>query len=340
MKLSNPLLSIAASLPFAFGAARAQVIFTDTFDSGTGSWFRASNVNTLANNVSGQLAWSSSNGVGAPNDGVAQVIGRSMAAQTLAVGQTIRLTFDYTQTTTTVSPDIFRVGFYNVATPPTADGWSTTGTLVGAFTGYTTFVRDANASGNFARSESATDNNLVTTGPTMGVAGTFADITSPANTQNIDIVANTTYQAVFEVTLTSASQINTLFTLSNGFSVAGQTSTVYNGFDMVALRSINSALFDNIKVEVLPDLTTPIQVVITPNGADFDFSWNSKAGKLYDLLTSTDLATPVSSWPVHDPDGPGGNAPFGNIPSAGTTTTLTAVPSADPRRFFAIREQP
>jgi hypothetical protein len=244
-------LLVAAGLTVFSASSHATVIFTDTFGSGTGSWFRASNVNTLVNNGSGQLSWSSSNGLGSPNDGVAQVIGRSMAAQTLTVGQTIRLTFDYTQTTATAG-DILRVGFYNVATPPTADAWSTSGTLVGAFSGYTTFVRDASGSGNVARSESASDTNLVTTGPTTAFAGAVT-ITSPANAQTLDIMVNTQYQAVFDVTLTTASQINTLFTLSNGFSVAGQTSTVYNGFDMVALRTINSALFDNIQVEVIPE---------------------------------------------------------------------------------------
>lgn len=231
-----------ASLVLLTATSHAAVIFTDTFDSGTGAWYKAGTGNTLANSGSGQLSWSP-----IPSN-VSEVIGRAMAAQTLTVGQTIRLTFDYTQTSTTAS-DILRVGFYNVGTPPAADGWSTTGTLVGAFSGYTTFVRDNSATGNVARSETGTDTTSNTDGPTMG--GTT--ITSPSNTQNLDIVLNTPYQAVFDVTLTSASQVNTLFTLSNGFSVAGQTSTVYNGFDTVVLRTVNSALFDNVQVSVIPE---------------------------------------------------------------------------------------
>lgn len=239
----------AASLAILTATSQAAIVFTDTFDSGTGAWYKAGTANTLSNNGSGQLSWSSGTGA---NDAVRQVIGRAMTTQTLTVGQTLRLTFDYTQTTATVG-DLVRVGFYNVAAPPTADGWSHPSANVGAFTGYTTFVRDASASGNLARSETATDTNTELTGPTMAVAGTFTNITSPANTQNIDIVANTQYQAVFDVTLTSATQVNTLFTLSNGFSVAGQTNTVYNGFDTVVLRTINSALFDNVQVEVIPE---------------------------------------------------------------------------------------
>jgi hypothetical protein len=81
------------------------------------------------------------------------------------------------------------------------------------------------------------------------------------------------------------------------------------------------------------------QLMITSNGANFDFSWNSQAGKVYDLVTSTDLATPILTWPVYDPDGPGGNAPLGDIPATGTTTTLTALAGDGPTRFFSIVEK-
>lgn len=76
---------------------------------------------------------------------------------------------------------------------------------------------------------------------------------------------------------------------------------------------------------------------IRPNEAtagSYDFEWSSQPGKVYDLLTSTDLADPISEWPVFDD----GVTVYEAIPTAGETTTLTAVPSADPRRFFAMRE--
>lgn len=250
-RINNPLLTVLgsalASLTILTATSHAAVIFTDTFASGTGAWYKAGTANTLANSGSGQLSWTSS----ASN--VNEVIGRAMAAQTLTVGQTIRLTFDYTQTSATAS-DILRVGFYNVDTPPAADAWSTTGTLVGAFSGYTTFVRDNSATGNVARFDTGTDTTAITDGLTI----TGTAITSPTNTQNLNIALNTPYQAVFNVTLTSATQVNTLFTLSNGFSVAGQTSTVYNGFDTVVLRTVNSALFDNVQVEVIPEPSTTL----------------------------------------------------------------------------------
>jgi hypothetical protein len=53
------------------------------------------------------------------------------------------------------------------------------------------------------------------------------------------------------------------------------------------------------------------------------------------LLASTDPATPVTEWPIyHD-----GATLYENIPATGTTTTLMAVPSSGPRRFFAMREE-
>ena len=350
MKLSNSILSIAAILPLALGIARAQVIFNDTFDSGIGAWYIGSTANqggdsTLANS-SGQLQFTV--GTAQNKD---ELIGRSFTEQTLAVGQTIRLTFDFRQTATT---GIFRAGFADrTATAIISDGWAytTSGTGTGSYSGYYTFVRDASATGNAARKDTLTAfNNVDASGaPTFGSTAINFPTPGTNNTTNFNINddGTVTYQGVFEVTRTSETQVDTLFTLKSGetahFSIPGRdTSGTLNVFDTALFRAdFGTAFFDNIKVEVTPDLTAPstFQVVITPNGANYNFAWDSKPGKLYDLLTSTDLATPVASWPVHDPDGPGGNPPFGDIPSAGATTTLTAVPSTDPRRFFAIREK-
>jgi hypothetical protein len=48
------------------------------------------------------------------------------------------------------------------------------------------------------------------------------------------------------------------------------------------------------------------------------------------------LATPILGWPIHDPDGEGGNEPYRDIPAIGMTTTLLAVPGDGPKRFFAV----
>lgn len=88
--------------------------------------------------------------------------------------------------------------------------------------------------------------------------------------------------------------------------------------------------FDDVRLTA-----EPFALRITPNGANFDFEWNSQPGKRYDLLTSTDLATPIADWPVyHD-----GETLHENIAATGGTTKLTAVPSVSPHRFFALREE-
>jgi hypothetical protein len=99
--------------------------------------------------------------------------------------------------------------------------------------------------------------------------------------------------------------------------------------------------YDNLLItaEVLPPASEKFQLVISSNGANFDFSWDSQDGKVYDLVSSTDFATPISTWAVYDPDGVGGNDPFGDIPATGTTTTLTAVAGDGIRRFFSMVEK-
>jgi alpha-galactosidase len=73
------------------------------------------------------------------------------------------------------------------------------------------------------------------------------------------------------------------------------------------------------------------QLVITPNGANYDFAWNSLEGKLYDLVSSTDLATPIPTWPVWD-----GKL---NIPPTPPINTLTSVTGDGDKRFFAVIEK-
>lgn len=225
----------------------------DTFDSGTGAWYRATNNGTLTNE-SGRLR---STETGSNMD---EAIGRSFTSQALNVGETIRLTFDliWNSTTATANNQIFRAGFFNVTNPITAANWSGSN-AIGPWGGYYTFVRDGNAIGNLARRESsASASNTV--GPTNGATGTFTQIGS--NTTNYDIANLTTYQGMFEVTYVSATQIDTLFTLMSGstthFSVAGsQTSgPLVTTFDTVVFKtgaSVTEAFFDNVQVTVIPE---------------------------------------------------------------------------------------
>lgn len=241
----------AASFVILTATSHAAIVFTDTFDSGTGAWYRAGTVNTLTN-TSQQLSWTTS--AGGTTDAIRLTIGRAFPTTSLAVGQTLRLSFDVTQSGTT-SLNILRVGLYDVATPITADDWSV-GSNVGAFAGYVSFIRDNSLLANPARYDAGTDTNNTTTGPTMAGTGIGSVVTQ------YDILQSTTYQGVFDITRTSPTQMDTLFTLSSGitthFSVSGTTSSIVNSFDTALLRvdptlTNATALFDNIQLEVIPE---------------------------------------------------------------------------------------
>ena len=140
------------------------------------------------------------------------------------------------------------------------------------------------------------------------------------------------------------------------FTAPGASVTANFGGDFPDLNSVNTAISDDIHFisstsldlvavdngddtfTVTPmAIGSPFPLTITQNASTpgtFDFEWDSQPGKIYDLLTSTDLATPISEWPIYDD----GVTVYESIPSAGETTTRTAVPSSDPRRFFAMRE--
>ncbi len=241
-------LIVAAAALIAGGTelvptANAGLIFTDTFDSGTGAWYKGGNGGTLTN-ASGALSWSPGTA------GVDQIIGRSFTSTTLGVGESLRLTFDYRQTGASVS--ILRAGLFDVATSIAANNWAG-GNAIGPWEGYYTFVRDNSSAGNVARRESGAS----TSGsnfPTFGGTSIGTDSTQYDINQN----GTVTYQGLFEVTRVSGTQMDTLFTLSSGttthFSVAGTTSTTQDAFNTVVLRSSGgTSLFDNVAVTFIPE---------------------------------------------------------------------------------------
>ena len=118
-------------------------------------------------------------------------------------------------------------------------------------------------------------------------------------------------------------------------------------FDKVRIAGANAVnyTFDEIRVgDSYADVTVPLVATsfplsITRNGANYDFIWQSKSGKVYDLLSSTDLSTSLATWAVYDPDGPGGNDPYGDILATAPTNLLSGVPPTGPVRFFAVLEK-
>jgi len=76
-----------------------------------------------------------------------------------------------------------------------------------------------------------------------------------------------------------------------------------------------------------------LDLTITPSATtagNYDFSWASQDGKVYDLVSSTDLSTSPSTWQVYGEDN-------GNLEGTGPVNTLLDVSvDGDPKRFFAV----
>lgn len=121
-------------------------------------------------------------------------------------------------------------------------------------------------------------------------------------------------------------------------------------FDKVRIAGANAVnyTFDEMRVgtsfyavtgqpEPVPP---PIPLSITRRGANYDFGWPSQNGKIYDLLSSTDLSTAPATWTVYDPDGPGGNNPLSGIIDTAPTNILSGVAPSGPTRFFVVAEKP
>ena len=77
-------------------------------------------------------------------------------------------------------------------------------------------------------------------------------------------------------------------------------------------------------------------LAIQRTGELLEFSWNGESGKQYDLVSSSTLRTPPTSWEPYDD----GETVFANIPDTGTgVNTLRGVHLRGEKRFFAIVEE-
>jgi hypothetical protein len=81
-----------------------------------------------------------------------------------------------------------------------------------------------------------------------------------------------------------------------------------------------------------------LSLAFTPNEGtpgSYDFTWTSKSGKVYDLVSDTVLTNPISAWPVWQE-----NSEI--LPSGTGTNTLIAIPGggAGPRFFSVVEREP
>lgn len=115
-------------------------------------------------------------------------------------------------------------------------------------------------------------------------------------------------------------------------------------FDKIRIAGASAVnyTFDEIRVgtSVFSVTGQPDPLVqISRNGTSYDFSWPCHSGKIYDLLSSTDLSTAPATWAVYDPDGPGGNAPYSGIIATVPGNVLSAVAPSGSTRFFVVAEK-
>ena len=109
-------------------------------------------------------------------------------------------------------------------------------------------------------------------------------------------------------------------------------------FDTISLWDTGSTIYDEIRFGtnffdvVGAQSSGPLALNIASSESGISFTWNSRDGQNYALVSATDLSTPPSEWPVYD-----GNS---NITGTAPENTLTIPGPIDSRRFFAIITAP
>lgn len=141
-----------------------------------------------------------------------------------------------------------------------------------------------------------------------------------------------TTQATYE-TGTTATKANIAIFGSDEAPLTSSSITLNFGLAPGASGGGGIGGFQIIEIPTSDEL---LELTLVGNGDNYDLSWNSRTGMVYDLLSSADLSNlPTSNWNPHlEP-----LTVYSGIPASGTgTNVLTNVPSDGPRRFFVVRE--
>jgi len=77
-----------------------------------------------------------------------------------------------------------------------------------------------------------------------------------------------------------------------------------------------------------------LELTVTRDGGGLRFEWNSRTGRLYDLVSSADLSSAPENWPVYQ-----GSALYEDLEGTGEILGLENVPLDGATRFFAIVEK-
>ncbi len=144
-----------------------------------------------------------------------------------------------------------------------------------------------------------------------------------------------TTQSTYE-TGTTATKANVAVFGSEDAPLTASTVTLNFGLAPGATGGGGIGGFQIIEVPAPDNPLAPLQLTLVRNGENYDLSWNSREGMIYDLLSSSELSElPPTNWNVHLE----AFTIYRGIPASGTgTNLLTGVPPDGPRRFFVIRE--
>jgi hypothetical protein len=165
----------------------------------------------------------------------------------------------------------------------------------------------------------------------IGTTFTYrADLTFVGTDIEIDftLTDQNNLSEVLEATVAAASFTGTHY----GFGTRGRVRN--NSVGINDIPFIYQAKSFSV-VDVPPPSSGPFTVSILPNATtpgNYDFTWTSQAGKEYDLVSNTELSTPINTWLVWE-----GHA---GLPATPPNNVLADVPGGgDTRRFFAVVER-
>ena len=196
--------------------------------------------------------------------------------------------------------------------------------------------------------------NVVNTND-WGINGNGGDTVNPVNySSGVDVVIDTPTTMVLKLNQITGEWS---FWLNPDLSqpepaeptLSGINPRIIDGIGYIRFRGgrygnipVNTNLTDFTDVALFTGDDSPFNVPATrfqlriegnsSTSGHHDFEWDSRDGKVYDLVSATDLDTAPDSWPVWQ-----GLTNLGATPPTNILTDIAG--GGDPRRFFAVLEK-
>lgn len=282
MKFCTPLKNLLVSAFILPSSLHATILLNDTFSDGdhtnaslpdSAAWFLAgsgvtSSPPTITSTVSSGALVNTGNSTFALAAAFASPSGR-----TLAIGETLRLTFDVILNFEgTPSADAFRFGIFDSKGSQISENSNGTNGSSAAFNGWRGYSfwspNDSPSSATTASIRKRIANqNVLFSG---GAEGANSSRSTTAYT-NGNLANGTTYQGVFTITNTGTSFDITASLGDTSLSYSDNTASPVTTFDSIAffaggtpLGPDGSFILDNVMVEVVPEPSTLLLGAIAP----------------------------------------------------------------------------